>query len=247
MQAFAKIAAGNAALLLSGARAADMAHGLDNNWLVRVQAMKDSADCMKITSALAITDLGMNLEHNATEDVQCAGQAGAACSDNYDCDAIAASSSFRPAAFEGCTFDESSGVEATVEGIIMDGLCHNNFIVNQFAFNGAPGLAPDKVYVRTMADLHTRACLIVKYCSKTGYYLVAKPSGEVNYAKVGRFDSMSAEWVWDWLIAARHPECDVKTHTTTSTTVKSDADGAVGYGGMPLALGLGTVAAALAA
>eukprot|EP00418_Pyrodinium_bahamense_P091520 CAMPEP_0179043950 /NCGR_PEP_ID=MMETSP0796-20121207/17423_1 /TAXON_ID=73915 /ORGANISM="Pyrodinium bahamense, Strain pbaha01" /LENGTH=56 /DNA_ID=CAMNT_0020740335 /DNA_START=464 /DNA_END=634 /DNA_ORIENTATION=- len=48
----------------------------------------------------------------------------------------------------------------------MDDLCYSNFIVEQKDHNGAPGLAPDKVHVRTEAQLHTRSCLLVSYCSR---------------------------------------------------------------------------------
>ncbi|CAE7251601.1 unnamed protein product [Symbiodinium natans] len=54
----------------------------------------------------------------------------------------------------------------------MDGLCYNNFVVEQKNFNGAPGWAPDKVHVRSEAHLHTRACLVVDYCATTGFYLL---------------------------------------------------------------------------
>ena len=58
----------------------------------------------------------------------------------------------------------------------QDGLCYDNFVVEQKNFNGAPGLAPDKVHVRSEAHLHTRSCLVVNYCAKTGFYLISRAS-----------------------------------------------------------------------
>jgi len=55
-------------------------------------------------------------------------------------------------------------------------LCYDNFVVEQKNFNGAPGLAPDKVHVRSEAHLHTRSCLVVNYCAKTGFYLISRAS-----------------------------------------------------------------------
>ena len=114
----------------------------------------------------------------------------------------------KPSTFAGCTFDSSNASEASVTGVLMDGLCYDNFVVQQKNINGAPGLAPDKVHVRSEAHLHTRACLVVDYCARTGFYLL-QHSGEpeaLTHTKLARMEAGSgAEQVYDWMVEARHP------------------------------------------
>ena len=138
------------------------------------------------------------------------------CADNYQCVQARAK---KPRSFQGCTFDDSTGAEATVTGVLMDGLCYDNFVVDQKNFNGAPGLAPDKVHVRSEAHFHTRACLVVSYCATTGFYLLDRPSSSADYTYAAQMDSESAEKVFDFLIDARHP-CGT---TTTATATESNA------------------------
>lgn len=179
------------------------AHGLDNNWTVKVIGMKDANGCMQATS---IEDLGSNLVR--PDSVSCL-SATQMCTDDYQCVEARA---LKPSTFQGCSFDASSGVEAEVTGVLMDGLCYQNFVVDQKNYNGGAGLAPDKVHVRSEAHLHTRACLVVSYCAKTGFYLLQRPSSTADYSYAAQMDSQAAEKVFDFLIDARHP-CG-----TTSTT-----------------------------
>ncbi|CAJ1398031.1 unnamed protein product [Effrenium voratum] len=192
--------------------AAEAAHGLDNNWTVMVTGMKDGNGCMKATS---VEDMGSNL---VTSTPTCL-SATQMCTDDYECTTARA---LKPTSFTGCTFDESTAAATSAVGLLMDGLCYNNFVVEQKNFNGAPGLAPDKVHVRSEAHLHTRACLVVSYCAKTGFYLVTRPSSSADYAFEAQMDSASAEKVFDFLIEARHP-CGTTT-TTTGQTVSSGAN-----------------------
>ena len=117
------------AMILPGSHAG---HGLDNNWTVAITGMKDANDCLRVSS---IEDLGANLANPAKVDCL---SATSTCTDNYDCDAAKAK---KPANFAGCTFDSSSASAVTMVGVLMDGLCHDNFVVEQKNFNGAPGLA----------------------------------------------------------------------------------------------------------
>ena len=185
--------------------AASAAHGLDNNWTVKVTGMKDANGCMKAT---AIEDLGSNI---ATPKSQCL-SATQMCTDDYEC---VTAQMLKPTSFNGCTFDDSTAAEASVTGVLMDGLCYANFVVEQKNYNGAPGLAPDKVHVRSEAHLHTRACLVVSYCGKTGFYLLQRPSSTADYSFAAQMDSSSAEQVFDFLIEARHP-CATTTVMVTS-------------------------------
>ena len=152
------------------------------------------------------------------------------CTDNYQC---AQAMAKKPRSFAGCTFNENTGVEATVTGVLMDGLCYDNFVVEQKNYNGAPGLAPDKVHVRSEAHLHTRACLVVSYCATTGFYLLDRPSSSTDYTYAAQMDSESAEKVFDFLIDARHP-CGT---TTTESIVSSGSRApALAAGAMILAV-----------
>ncbi|CAJ1343610.1 unnamed protein product [Effrenium voratum] len=162
---------------------ASAAHGLDNNWTVMVTGMKDGNGCMKATS---VEDMGSNI---VTSTPTCL-SATQMCADDYEC---TTAQSLKPASFTGCTFDESTAAATSVVGVLMDGLCYTNFVVEQKNFNGAPGLAPDKVHVRSEAHLHTRACLVVSYCAKTGFYLLTRPSSTADYAFAAQMDSSSAE------------------------------------------------------
>jgi len=203
------------AMILPGSHAG---HGLDNNWTVAITGMKDANDCLRVSS---IEDLGANLAGAAG--VSCV-SSSSTCTDNYDCDAAKAK---KPSSFAGCTFDSSSASAVTMVGVLMDGLCHDNFVVEQKNFNGAPGLAPDKVHVRSEAHLHTRACLVVDYCAATGFYLLQHSGspGALTYSKLARTEkgSEGAEKVFDWLMEARHP-CGTTTTTTTMDGVTtSDA------------------------
>ncbi|CAE7241983.1 unnamed protein product [Symbiodinium pilosum] len=150
-------------------RSSHAAHGLDNNWTVKVTGMVDANMCVRITSVDSIEDMGTNIATGATS--QCVPGTDT-CEDGYSCDAARAR---KPGLFAGCTFDSSTASESSVTGVIMDGTCYDNFIVKQLAINGNPktaGLAPDLVHVRSEAHLHTRACLVVNYCSGTGFYLL---------------------------------------------------------------------------
>lgn len=191
---------------------ASAAHGLDNNWTVKVTGMKDANGCMTATS---IEDLGASLASSTSTCLSSTKM----CTDDYDCMEAQAR---KPGSFQGCTLDASSAVEATVTGVLMDGLCYDNFVVEQKNINGAPGLAPDKVHVRSEAHLHTRSCLVVSYCAKTGFYLLQRPSSTADYAYAAQMDSDAAEKVFDFLVDARHP-CASSTTTTTSTVVSSGA------------------------
>ena len=197
------------AMILPGSHAG---HGLDNNWTVAITGMMDANDCLRVSS---IEDLGANLA--GADGVSCV-SSSSTCTDNYDCDAAKAK---KPSSFAGCTFDSSSAFAATVYGVLMDGLCHDNFVVEQKNFNGAPGLAPDKVHVRSEAHLHTRACLVVDYCAATGFYLLQHSGspGALTYSKLARTEkgSEGAEKVFDWLMEARHP-CGTTTTTVEETT-----------------------------
>lgn len=195
-------------VMVLGASAA--AHGLDNNWTVQVTGMKDANGCMTATS---IEDLGASLASTST----CLSSTKM-CTDDYDCMEAQA---LKPASFQGCTLDASSAVEATVTGVLMDGLCYDNFVVEQKNYNGAPGLAPDKVHVRSEAHLHTRSCLVVSYCAKTGFYLLQRSSSTADYAYAAQMDSDAAEKVFDFLVEARHP-C-ASSPTTTSMVASSGA------------------------
>eukprot|EP00439_Symbiodinium_sp_Y106_P009751 s4085_g1.t1 len=115
------------AMILPSSQAA---HGLDNNWTVAITGMKDANDCLRVSS---IEDLGANIASAAN--VNCV-SSSSTCADNYDCDAAKAK---KPANFAGCTFDSSSASAVTMVGVLMDGLCHDNFVVEQKNFNGAPG------------------------------------------------------------------------------------------------------------
>ena len=70
----------------------------------------------------------------------------------------------KPATFSGCTFDESTAAAASVTGVLMDGLCYDNFVVDQKNYNGAPGLAPDKVRGESLKT--TNICKTVKQNQK---------------------------------------------------------------------------------
>ncbi|CAK9027626.1 unnamed protein product [Durusdinium trenchii] len=192
-------------------RFASAGHGLDNNWTVKVTGLRDAAGCVRVTE---LEDLGANLP--TTSQMTCL-SATNMCSDNYDCQAARAS---KPSNFQGCTFDATTAVDATVTGVLMDGLCYRNFVVEQKNFNGQPGWAPDKVHVRSEAHLHTRACLVVNYCAKTGFYLLRPTTGDYAY-EAQMEEGTSAEKVFDFLIEARHSSC-----TTTTTTEKANMDSA---------------------
>ena len=190
---------------------ADAAHGLDNNWTVKVTGMVDANDCVRVTS---IEDLGENIQTPSS--VNCVGHSDT-CSDDYSCEVARAK---KPSTFAGCTLNSSTASEATVTGVLMDGLCYTNFVVEQKNFNGAPGLAPDKVHVRSEAHLHTRACLVVDYCAKTGFYLLqhSGEAGALTYTKLAQVEQGSgAEQVYDWLIEARHP-CGTTTTAMPATS-----------------------------
>jgi len=200
------------------------AHGFDNNWTVAVTGMKDANNCVRVTS---IEDLGANL---VTPDTSKCLSATNMCEDNYNCEAAKAS---KPASFSGCTFDSSSASSATVTGVLMDGLCYDNFVVEQKNYNGAPGLAPDKVHVRSEAHLHTRSCLVVNYCATTGFYLISRASSTADYAFLAQMEAgSSAEMVFDFLIEARHP-CGT---TSTTMALSSAAQHWTVAAGMVLAL-----------
>jgi len=161
---------------------------------------KDANNCLRVES---IQSEAQNVEvpSDATQQPKCVnGFAGdATCDAPYDPAAVA-----RPDTVDGCEFDENSAQSATVEGFLVDGLCYNNFIVEQKDFNGAPGLAPDGVHLRTSMPFHTRACLLVKYCAKTGFYLVDKGSDD-TYGLVARFEigENGGEKVFDYVKSAR--------------------------------------------
>ena len=101
--------------------AAEAAHGLDNNWTVMVTGMKDGNGCMKATS---VEDMGSNL---VTSTPTCL-SATQMCTDDYECTTARA---LKPASFTGCTFDETTAAATSAVGVLMDGLCYNNFVVEQ--------------------------------------------------------------------------------------------------------------------
>ncbi|CAJ1442810.1 unnamed protein product [Effrenium voratum] len=193
---------------------ASAAHGLDNNWTVMVTGMKDGNGCMKATS---VEDIGSNI---VTSTPTCL-SATQMCADDYEC---TTAQSLKPASFTGCTFDESTAAATSVVGVLMDGLCYTNFVVEQKNFNGAPGLAPDKVHVRSEAHLHTRACLVVSYCAKTGFYLLTRPSSTADYAFAAQMDSSSAEKVFDFLIEARNLGTSNTIDASAMATVEAPSE-----------------------
>lgn len=161
---------------------------------------KDANNCLRVESIESEAQ-NVAVPSNATHQPKCVkGFAGdATCDAPYDPAAVA-----RPDAVDGCMFDESSAQSVTVEGFVVDGLCYNNFVVEQKNFNGEPGLAPDGVHLRTSMPLHTRACLLASFCAKTGFYLVDKGSDD-TYEFVARFESggNGGEKVFEYVKSAR--------------------------------------------
>ena len=115
-----------------------------------------------------------------------------------------------PSSFAGCKFDEKTSKSVELSGYVVDTLCYENFLVKQEAFNGAPGTAPDKVYLRDNLPQHTRACLLVDYCAKTGYTLVHKVKDYNN--KLGTLEAgAGARAMFKFLASARGgPKCGGK-------------------------------------
>lgn len=217
-------------------------HGLDNNWNVSITGEKDSSDCFRFASGGDIEDLGMmSIPHVYTDSQEVTCVTGTeTCTENYDCDAVAAKKS--SLTFQGCTFEESTAMQVTVSGFIMDGTCYNNFIVEQKNFNGAPGLTPDQVYVRTESELHTRACLLVSYCSSSGFHLVERAAAGSAYEQVVALDAASTALIFDWLVTARH-SCAAPTPAPTPAP-EPEASGAPGAGRVAALLLAGSALAA---
>jgi len=181
--------------------------GLDNNWEVTITGKIDNSNCLQVTSITHSAGGGTNLK--SPSKVKCAA--------GFDCTPVTNNYAdlTRPSSFDGCSFTAAGATSVTRTGFLLDRLCYQNFVMQQLDYNGAPGFTPDQIHVKTELEFHTRSCLLVNYCARTGFSLLVKNGG--NYELSAHIESgeNSAGKVYDWLKSAEHKDSNAGTSTSS--------------------------------